>query len=208
LEHSSTILFTGDSITDCERGATENPLGYGYPLRVAGAWDSARPDSRIRWLNTGLAGHRVPDLVSRWQTDVLDLEPDIVSILVGINDCSFRMASGIDDRPGQDEYRDGYVSLLEPLAARNVRLVLIEPFLLPVNEDQRTWRQDLDEKIQIVRDLARGFDARLLAADGIFAQRAATTGPEFWARDGVHPTAAGHQLIANAWLDLVVDGRW
>jgi lysophospholipase L1-like esterase len=202
LESGSTVLFTGDSITDCQRGDTDNALGYGYPLRAAGGWGAAHPERGIRFLNTGIAGNRVADLQGRWQADVLDLKPDVVSILVGINDCGFRF-SGLGDEVTESQYRDGYTSLLEPLAERGVRLILIEPFLLPVNDDQKAWRQDLDPKIQVVRNLARQFDAHLLSADGLLAQRAATTGPEFWAEDGVHPTAAGHQVLSDAWLGLV-----
>jgi lysophospholipase L1-like esterase len=80
---------------------------------------------------------------------------------------------------------------------------LIEPFLLPVTDEQWKWREDLDAKIQVVRELAREYQAWLIAADGMFAELAATTGPEYWAFDGVHPTAAGHQALAEAWLRQV-----
>ncbi|MFB8032484.1 hypothetical protein ACFC5Z_05930 [Streptomyces sp. NPDC056004] len=95
------------------------------------------------------------------------------------------------------------------------QLVLIEPFLLPINgvieagaaligeEERRQWRTDLDPKIQAVRQPARAYDAHLLAADGMFAELAATNGPEYWAADGVHPTPAGHAALAAAWLRLV-----
>lgn len=94
-------------------------------------------------------------------------------------------------------------------------MLLIEPFLLPVSgrvkardtytdeEIRKEWRADLDPKIQVVRELARAYGAHLLAADGMFAALAATTGPEHWATDGVHPTPAGHAALASAWLRLV-----
>ncbi|MFF7987899.1 GDSL-type esterase/lipase family protein [Streptomyces sp. NPDC007901] len=82
----STVMFTGDSITDCQRLASEDGLGFGYPLRVAGEWGLRRPDRPVTWLNTGIGGHKVMDLEARWQTDVLDAHPDVVSILVGVND--------------------------------------------------------------------------------------------------------------------------
>lgn len=81
-----------------------------------------------------------------------------------------------------------------------VQLILIEPFLLPVNEDQRKWRDDLDAKIDVVHGLAAQYGAALIKADQMFAELAAQTGPAHWAADGVHPTAAGHQALAEAWL--------
>ena len=74
IDPGSTVLFTGDSITDCQRGATDNALGYGYPSRVAGAWGVAHSDKPVTFVNTGIAGNRVSDLQGRWQHDVLDLD--------------------------------------------------------------------------------------------------------------------------------------
>jgi lysophospholipase L1-like esterase len=202
LETGTRVMVTGDSITDCERTVGENPLGYGYPLRVAGQWGLRHPDRQPVWLNTGISGNRVSDLTGRWQADVLDARPDVVSILVGINDCGLHYSLGFD-KVTTEEYRDGYRRLLEPLAERGVKLILIEPFLLPVAEDQYGWRPDLDAKIQVVRRLADEFDAHLIAADGMFAGLAATSGNATWAADGVHPTAAGHAALAEAWLGQV-----
>ncbi|MFJ2587539.1 hypothetical protein [Streptomyces sp. NPDC087538] len=114
-----------------------------------------------------------------------------------------------------EEFEAGYDRLLAPLAEAGTQLVLIEPFLLPINgvieagaaligeEERRQWHTDLDPKIQAVRKLAGAYDAHLLAADGMFAGLAAPNGPEYWAADGVHPTPAGHAALAAAWLRLV-----
>jgi lysophospholipase L1-like esterase len=203
LKPGSTVMFTGDSITDCHRLDTDEPLGYGYPLRVAGQWGLLHPDRPIRWLNSGISGNKVLDLEPRWQHDVVDAGADVVSILVGINDALWHTYA--EDGPviPAEEYRDGYDRLLAPLADAGTGLILIEPFLLPVKDEQRAWRPDLDEKIQVVRDLAKTYEAHLLAADEMFAELAATTGPEYWAPDGVHPSPAGHAAIAAAWLRLV-----
>ena len=202
IADGSTVMFTGDSITDCWRTApVDNPLGHGYPLFVAGAHGAMRPTSRIRWLNSGIAGNRVMDLQARWENDVLAEAPDLLSVLVGINDVWRRYDS--DDPTRVEDYRDGYRRLLTSAVGVGVRqIILIEPFLVPVGDQQR-WREDLDPKIQAVRELGREFDAQLLAADGIFAQLSATTGSEVWSEDGVHPTIAGHRVLADAWLDLV-----
>ncbi|QDP95273.1 SGNH/GDSL hydrolase family protein [Microlunatus elymi] len=202
LQTGTRVMFTGDSITDCRRLETDNPLGYGYPLRVAGQWGLAHPDRQPIWLNSGISGNKVADLQARWHSDVVDARPNVVSVMVGINDCASRYFADSSPVP-ESVYRSGFSALLDPLAEAGVKLILIEPFLLPVNDDQRHWRADLDPKIQVVRDLAGQYSAQLIATDGMFAELAAVTGPQYWAPDGVHPTAAGHQAIAEAWLQVV-----
>ena len=200
LADGARVMFTGDSITDCHRRDTDNPLGYGYPLLAAGLWGLRQPDRVPVWLNTGISGDTLAGLGGRWRSDVLAARPDVVSILIGINDTGYRFSFGHDEVP-PEAFRAGYRALLEPLA--DVQLVLIEPFLLPVKEEQWGWRADLDAKIQVVRELAREFGARLVAADGMFAELAAGNNPEHWLFDGVHPTPAGHQALAEAWLRQV-----
>ncbi|MFF3784498.1 GDSL-type esterase/lipase family protein [Streptomyces sp. NPDC001933] len=211
----STVMFTGDSITDCQRRESEDGFGYGYPLRVVGEWGLRHPDRPVTWLNSANAGDKVRDLEARWKTDVLDARPDVVSILVGVNDMGWHTLDPKGHVISAEEFEAGYDRLLAPLAEAGTQLVLIEPFLLPINgvieagaaligeEERRQWRTGLDPKIQAVRKLAHAYDAHLLAADGMFAELAATNGPEYWAADGVHPTPAGHAALAAAWLRLV-----
>lgn len=203
LDADSTVMFTGDSITDCQHLEIEQPLGWGYPLRVAGDWGLHHPDRPVRWLNSGISGNKVMDLEPRWQHDVLDAAPDVVSLLIGANDVGWKDYAEDGYPIPAEEFGAGIDRMLRTLDERGVRIVLIEPFLLPVDDAQRVQREDLDPKIQVVRDLARAHGTHLLAADGMFAQLAATTGPEYWAADGVHPTPAGHAALAAAWLRLV-----
>ncbi|WP_030659909.1 SGNH/GDSL hydrolase family protein [Streptomyces rimosus] len=215
LRPGSTVMFTGDSITDCRRRESEDGLGSGYPLSIAGQWGLRHPDRPVTWMNTGIGGHKVRDLEARWQTDVLDARPDVVSILVGVNDMGWHTLDPDGHEIPVADFAAGYDRLLAPLAAAGTELILIEPFLLPVSGSvqagdtlvdekiREEWRADLDPKIQAVRGLARAYGARLLAADGMFAQLAATAGPEHWSADGVHPTPAGHAALAEAWLRLV-----
>ncbi|MFI0469706.1 SGNH/GDSL hydrolase family protein [Saccharopolyspora sp. 5N102] len=215
LRPGSTVVFTGDSITDCQRLDSEDGLGFGYPLRIAGEWGLRHPDRPVTWLNTGIGGNKVMDLEARWQADVLDARPDVVSILVGVNDMGWNTLDPDGYVIPVAEFEAGYDRLLAPLAAAGTELILIEPFLLPIHgvveagvafigaEERKEWRADLNPKIQVVRELARKYGANLLAADGMFAELAATTGPEYWAADGVHPTPAGHAALAAAWLRLV-----
>jgi lysophospholipase L1-like esterase len=203
LRPGATVMFTGDSITDCHRLDTDEPLGYGYPLHVAGQWGLTHPDRPVRWLNSGISGNKVLDMEPRWRRDVLDARADVVSILVGVNDSTWHTYAEDGRVIPAEEFRAGYDRLLAPLAEAGTELILVEPFLLPVKAEQRDQRADLEEKIWVVRDLAKTYEAHLLAADGMFAELAATTGPKHWAPDGVHPSPAGHAALARAWLALV-----
>ncbi|MFE2552010.1 SGNH/GDSL hydrolase family protein [Streptomyces sp. NPDC059355] len=219
LRPGSTVMFTGDSITDCRRLESEDGLGFGYPLRIAGEWGLRHPDRPVTWLNTGTGGNKVRDLEARWQSDVLDARPDVVSVLVGVNDMGWHTIDPEGYVIPAAEFEAGYDRLLAPLAEAGTELILIEPFLLPIHgvieaggggvligeKERKEWRDDLDPKIRVVRELARRYGAQLLEADAMFAELAATTaaGPEHWATDGVHPTAAGHAALAAAWLRLV-----
>jgi lysophospholipase L1-like esterase len=203
LKPGSTVMFTGDSITDCRRLDTDQPLGYGYPLHVAGQWGLHHSDRPVWFLNSGISGNKVLDLEPRWQHDVLDETADVVSILVGINDALWHTYAEDGRIIPAAEFRAGYDRLLAPLAEAGTALILIEPFLLPVSELQRKWRHEVDEKIAVVRELAGAYGARLLAADRMLAGLAAATGPAYWAPDGVHPSAAGHAALAEEWLRLV-----
>jgi len=203
IQPNAVVLFQGDSITDCGRDrANDKSLGFGYAA-MAAAWFSALyPESGVTFLNRGISGNRVKDLLARWEDDCLALQPDWVSILIGINDC-WRRYDRNDPTP-VEEFYDGYRKLLTLVRERTkAGLILCEPFVLPYPEDRKAWRVDLDPKIHAVRELAREFGAYYVPFDGIFAQAATRTPPQYWAEDGVHPTLAGHALMAQAWLRTV-----
>jgi acyl-CoA thioesterase-1 len=201
--HEHLVLFHGDSITDAGRDWSKpDSMGVGYPMLAAAWFGALYPESEVKFVNRGISGFRACDLVNRWQEDCLDLEPTVVSILIGINDTWRRYDS---DNPTSAEsfeasYRDILVRTSENLDAR---IVLMEPFVLPHPGDRKAWREDLDPKIHVVRQLAREFEAALIPLDGLFAQASTRREPAYWAADGVHPTPAGHALIAQAWLETV-----
>lgn len=202
LEQGDIVLFQGDSITDAGRIRENfNDLGKGYALMAAAQFSAKYPEKKITFLNRGISGNRVPDLQGRWKQDCLDLKPNVVSIYIGINDTWRRYDRG--DATSTEAFKEGYRQLLDQTARSGAKLLLIEPFVLPVPEDRIQWREDLDPKITAVRELAREFGTRLLCLDGLFAQASTQADSAFWAHDGVHPTAAGHALIANAWLKTV-----
>lgn len=202
LAPGSRAVLIGDSITDAGRLAEgEFGLGHGYAARVAGVCGR----HGVEVVNRGVSGHRVVDLQARWDADVLALEPDLVSIKIGINDTWRRYDAG--DATSAEEFEAGYRDLLDRTraGAPQASIVLVEPFLVPVRAEQWGWREDLDPKIQVVRRLAGEYGLPLVATDGPFAQAVATSGlgPQAWAYDGVHPTPAGHDLLAEAWTGVV-----
>lgn len=197
-------LFQGDSITDADRARLYvNDLGRGYALMAAG-WFAARyPERGVRFLNRGISGDRVVDLLARWDDDCLALRPDLLTILIGLNETWRTFDSGDPTPAGAFErnYRELLTRTRDALP--QTRLILMEPFLLPIAPALEAWRADLDPKIQVVRRLARDFGALLVPLDGLFAQAATRREAAYWAEDGVHPTPAGHALIAQAWLRAV-----
>jgi acyl-CoA thioesterase-1 len=203
IEDGAVVLFQGDSITDAGRSRENDAdLGRGYANMTAAWFSALHPELNVRFLNRGIGGNTVKDLQARWQADCLDLKPSWVSILVGINEAARRYAHG-DPMP-HEVYEAAYRDILtQARESLNARLILMEPFVLPTAPDRIQWREDLDPKIDVVRNLAREFGAILIPVDGIFAEAAAKRELAFWAQDGVHPTPAGHALMAQAWLQAV-----
>lgn len=202
IEADATVLFQGDSITDAGRIVEQTAnLGSGYAMIAAARFQTLHPRLRVRFLNRGVSGNRAVDLRRRWQRDCLDLAPTWVSIMIGINDTWRRYDQHQSTSPA--EFAEHYRTILEQTRASGARIIMLEPFLLAVPDDRRQWREDLDPKIQIVRELAREYAAAFVPLDGLFAQASVQREPAFWAGDGVHPSSAGHALIAEAWLRAV-----
>lgn len=203
IESNDVVLFQGDSITDCGRNREDHfNLGHGYPLMASGMFGAAHPDKNVTFLNRGVGGDRVKELLTRWDEDCLAIEPTVLSVYIGINDTWRRYDA--NDPTSVESYEAGYRKLLDrALAQSNPKLILIEPFVLPHPADRVGWREDLDPKIAAVRRIARDYGAAYVPLDGLFAQASTKAPCEFWAGDGVHPTPAGHALIAKAWLEAV-----
>jgi lysophospholipase L1-like esterase len=191
-----TVVCTGDSITDCGRRTDPAGLGHGYVRRLAAALEPAG----ARVVNTGIGGDLSPDLALRWKADVLAHAPAVVSVLIGINDVWRRY-----DGAGQVTSAASFeANLREMLSPNRARLVLVEPFVLPVEAGQERWEaEDLGAKRTVVRELAAEFGAVLVPAQETLAAAAVIEGAAALAADGVHPTARGHELLAAAWLAAV-----
>lgn len=200
LEENQTVLFTGDSITDAgrDRGNPEN-LGNGYVKNICSRLSVEYAELNLRFLNFGISGNRACDLKNRWKTDCLDHKPDILSILIGANDVWRRYDS--NNPTSLKDFENNYRHILDESSKDSIcQIVIMEPFVLPVPEDRKLWREDLDPKITIARQLAMEYAIAYVPLDGIFAAASVRREPGYWAADGVHPSNAGHMLIADAWL--------
>jgi rhamnogalacturonan acetylesterase len=200
----SRVLFQGDSITDGNRGRTADPnhiLGHGYAFLIAARYGAALPERRLEFLNRGVSGNTVEDLAARWQSDTLDLQPTILSILIGIND--------LGKQTPAETFSLQYDQLLADTvkALPNVRLVLCEPFALRVGRyDNATWDARLAElrkRQAIVAGLAAKYGAVLARLQRVFDEAARRAPAAYWIWDGIHPTYSGHQLIADEWVRAV-----
>ncbi len=203
FKKNDIVLLQGDSITDTNWDRNNDKfLGYGYPTIINGLYSSLYPENNVRFLNRGVSGNRIGDLIERVQKDFIDIKPSWISILVGINDCWHRYSHGLTTTT--QEFEAGYRDLLNKITQNtDAKLVLCEPFLLEIQPEQIEWREDLNPKIDVVRKMSKEFDTLLVPLDGIFTEAAKKSSKEFWSEDGVHPTTAGHGLIARAWLETV-----
>jgi lysophospholipase L1-like esterase len=203
FRENNLILFTGDSITDCGRNRDDaQSLGEGYVNLLAARLGLEYPELNLRFLNTGISGDRTADLLARWDEDCIDLSPDWVSILIGINNTWRRYDSGdpTSDEAFESEYRELLARLKNKTQAR---LVICSPFLVHVTDAVNRMRADLDPKIGIIEKLAIEYDAVWVDLDAAFISAQQRHIPSYWAGDGVHPSPAGHALIAETWLGIV-----
>ena len=198
-DNDLTVLFIGDSVTDCgRRDDPDRGLGNGYVRLVDEAFVAGGTPANI--VNRGISGNRVRDLRARWEKDVVALKPTLLSVMIGVNDTWRRYDE--NDPTTVEAFEADYRSLLEGLPGRDaMALVLMEPFLLPVTAGKATWREDLDPKIAVVHALAEEFGAILVPTDE-YLNDIDVPLTEI-AADGVHPTELGHQLIARLWLDTI-----
>lgn len=191
-----SVLFAGDSVTDCGRREDPRGLGNGYVNYIA----TELGQRGILVGNVGISGDRVVDLKRRWSEDVLTSDADVLSILVGINDTWRRYDS--NDPTSTEDFEAGYRELLTEAKPHFKRIVLVQPFLLPVTDGQQDWAEDLVGKQEAVARLAAEFGAVFVPAhDQLTALAASHGGNAALADDGVHPTNLGHAQLAELWLE-------
>ena len=198
------LLFQGDSITDAGRNRSDlHDLGGGYPKYAAAFIKELFPDADIEFIDKGVGGDQTKDLVARLEDDFIALQPDLVSVMIGIND-TWHHAADRSYIP-HDVFEERYRTVLTALKERtNAKIVIIEPFLIPI-EDKLHFREDLDPKIQIVRKLAREYADVFIPTDGLLASAFIGNDPLKFAADGVHPTAYGAEYIGKLYAEYTKD---
>ncbi len=203
--NGTVVLFQGDSITDAGRNRASTDansagaLGSGYPLLVASAVLAARPGGALRFYNRGISGNKVPDLQQRWTTDTIDLKPDVLSILIGVNDFWHKLDHGYNGTV--QDYEQQYNALLDATreALPRVHLIVLEPFVLRTGAVDARWFPEFDQRRAAAARVAARTRATFVPLQTVFNQQTRATPPEYWASDGVHPTPAGHAVIAEQW---------
>ncbi|MGD9909805.1 MAG: SGNH/GDSL hydrolase family protein [Candidatus Izemoplasmatales bacterium] len=188
------ILFQGDSITDCDR-LTHDGIGNGYVSIIA----SKLPDYEI--INRGISGNKTNDLLARWQKETIDLQPDILSIMVGVNDLWHQHAFGSGN--SVQKAIENYKQLLEWTKKElpNTLILMMDPYLIVTDDFQASWKEELDELAEEVKKLAFEYSDLFIPTNALFEQAALEYGKEKILYDGIHPNDFGHQLLSGWVLD-------
>lgn len=208
------ILFQGDSITDTGRSrdkgktdvANNQPgLGNGYAWLAAAQLLVDRPADELRIFNRGISGHKVFQLAERWQADCLDLKPDVLSILIGVNDIWHSLDPRLNYKGTVEIYERDYHALVEGTlkALPKVKLVICEPFVLRCGAVKDSWFPEFDKYRAAAKRVADKQRATFVPFQAMFDAAIKFAPPEHWAGDGVHPSPAGAALMAHFWLKAV-----
>ena len=210
LKNGAVVLFQGDSITDGNRGRDKDPnhiMGHGYAFSIASRLGADYPEKNYQFFNRGISGDKVIDLEKRWQTDTLDLKPDVLSILIGVNDAT-SVATGWEPVVSARIFETIYDKMLKQtrLAFPEIIFVLGEPFILKgsrVNDNWEAFCSDISQRQAIVRKLATKYNAVFVGFQEIFNKACKNAPIEYWIWDGIHPTVAGHELMVREWIKQV-----
>lgn len=205
-----TIVFQGDSITDCDRNREDSrSMGTGYPLLVKSQLGLDCPEQFECW-NTGVSGNRIVDLYARAKKDTINLKPDCLSILVGVNDVWHELEeqNGVD----AEEYEKVYCMLIEKVqkSLPDIKIIILEPFCLRASATDNTpqnpnkwdiFHTEVAKRAEKAKLVAQRYGLCFVPLQQLFDQAAKTTSSAaYWLFDGVHPTEAGHELIKREWL--------
>ena len=211
LSDGATVLFQGDSITDARRdrrtqGQANNPraMGDGYPMLIGCELLRDHPTLGLRVFNRGISGNKVPDLQARWQADCLDMKPSVLSILIGVNDIWHKLNGRYEGTVA--DYQREFTELLTETrqALPKTTIVVCEPFVLRCGAVKENWFPEFDERRAAAKEVATAAKTLWVPFQTMFDEAvAAGSQPQYWAADGVHPSMAGHSLMAKAWRAVV-----
>lgn len=200
------ILFQGDSITDAGR-VYDNDLniGRGYPHLIKGSLGFEEPE-KYEFLNRGINGSRIVDLYARIRSDIINLKPDVLSILIGVNDVWHNFWEKPNGVP-TDKYFKIYDMLIEEIkeALPNIKIMILEPFVLKEWATQDHWdtfREEVEKRARMAKKIAEKHDLTFIALQDGFDKLSRKAPVAYWLGDGVHPTAMGHEFIKNEWIKI------
>ncbi len=205
-----TILFTGDSLTDGNR--YKNPeqawdlnhqIGHSYVYVINAMLGSQYPERDYHFVNRGISGNRIIDLYARVEKDLLDLCPDVVSILVGVNDGPSEWKQG--RFTSAEKYAWLYRRMLDEVRQElpDVKLVLCEPFVCKAGKlvkEYEKWYTCMKEYAYVLREIAKEYQAIFVPLQDLFDEACQKKESTYWCWDGIHPTENGHGLIARQWM--------
>jgi lysophospholipase L1-like esterase len=209
VKSGDTILFQGDSITDSGRkrdisaANSDAALGRGYAWLAAARLLIGEPDKKLKIYNRGVSGNKVYQLAERWQKDCLDLKPDVLSILIGVNDFWHKLKHNYEGT--LEKYESDYKALAKQTkdALPHVKLVICEPFVLKVGNVDSSWFPEFNRYRDAAKRVADEAGAVFVPFQTMFDAAAKIAPPGLWAADGVHPTCDGASLMAEWWLKAV-----
>ncbi|NCD71392.1 SGNH/GDSL hydrolase family protein [Mucilaginibacter agri] len=205
------FLFQGDSVTDGNRGRDQSDLnhvmGHGYASNIAARIGADFPHNNFHFYNRGISGNTVAQLNGRWQTDALDIKPDVLSILVGVNDTNAYIRD-ITAGDQLNQFEADYRSILSQSKQQNPDLLIVVglPFVYPgsrTNEHVDLWKNSVNKRREIVKKLAIEFNAIIVDYPAMFDKAIKDTSVNYWIWDGVHPTVPAHELMAREWIKQV-----
>ena len=199
------ILFQGDSITDAGRDFRNYfDMGNGYPKYASALLREAFPDAELEFINQGISGNRTDQLFDRIHPDAIALRPDVISILIGINDVWHRHDKKCPIKTTDRQLEANYRAILELLKTEtDAKIVILAPFLLD-DEKKESWRPELEAILPIIRGLADEFADVYIPLDELFAEALKTQPePRYYSDDGVHPNQNGSEFIAKHYLEAV-----
>lgn len=198
------ILFQGDSITDAGRDRkSDTNMGTGYPYFISGEFRYKYPN-KYEFCNKGISGNRIVDLYARIKSDIINLEPDVMSILIGVNDVWHEVdyKNGVD----ADKFYKIYSMLIEEVKAAlpDIKIMILEPFALKGTGNENAWEYFSDEvkkRAEVAKRIADEYGLKFIPLQDGFDKLCETAPADYWLRDGVHPTSAGHNYIKEAWVN-------
>jgi len=209
IPHNLTVLFQGDSITDAgrNRGAyyanNGSGMGSGYVYQIVADLLANNPGKEFKFYNRGISGNKVYQLANRWQDDCIQLKPDVLSILIGVNDYWHTLSHNYSGTP--EIFEKDLRNLLADTVQQfpNVKLILGEPFAVKGGSAiGEVWSRDFPAYQQAIKSIAQDMNAALVPFQHVFDQALELAPVDYWCPDGVHPSMAGSALMKAAWLSV------